>query len=317
MTPVASPSQTVSASPNLSEEKIQYVLLTFDGSYDLDMWEKSLEFARLQEQRQAPVHFTYFVSGVYFLPYKDRYTYVSPQGTGISSIGFAGDTQDVENRIYLINKALNEGHAIGAHANGHFDGSRWSMEQWNNELKQFETFLQNAQSTSGFNILSRIHGFRAPNLAINQAMYNVLASRSYSYDSSIAFDQPTLPYKSGEGIWEFPLARIAYNGDYSKKLIAMDYNFFVRQTNAQDILVRDTPQWNQFYEETVQSYRDYFYQQYNENRIPITIGNHFSLWNDGLYWDALKQFAYEVCGKSYVKCVTFEEVISDLNNNPL
>ena len=109
------------------------------------------------------------------------------------------------------------------------------------------------------------------------------------------------------------------------KIIADFYQHAVNQfdidkiskTNAQDILVRDTPQWNQFYEETVQSYRDYFYQQYNENRIPITIGNHFSLWNDGLYWDALKQFAYEVCGKSYVKCVTFEEVISDLNNNPL
>ncbi|MDO8610152.1 MAG: hypothetical protein Q7R95_06370 [bacterium] len=159
--------------------------------------------------------------------------------------------------------------------------------------------------------MSRIKGFRAPLLAVNQAMYTALDDRGYTYDSSIAMQSPTMPYETGEGMWEFPLAHIAYNGDASRKLIAMDYNFYVRQTNAQDILIKDTPQWNKNYEEVVQSYRDYFNEQYNGERIPIVIVNHFSLWNDGLYWDALKQFIYEVCGKTNVKCVTFEEWMAE------
>jgi hypothetical protein len=143
-------------------------------------------------------------------------------------------------------------------------------------------------------------------------MYDVLASRNYIYDSSISLGKPTRPYKTGEGLWEFPLARIPYNGDTKSPLISMDYNFFVRQTGAKEILTRGTPEWDRYYNETLQSFMDYFNKQYEWERIPVLMANHFSLWNDGLYWDVMKQFAYNVCGEPYVKCATFDEVISDL-----
>lgn len=88
----------------------------------------------------------------------------------------------------------------------------------------------------------------------------------------------------------------------------MDYSLYHMQTGVKDTAYRGTPLWNTLYADLRTSYRDYFTRNYEGNRAPVYIGNHFSKWNDGLYWQAMQDFAREVCVKPEVKCVTFSEL---------
>lgn len=318
VTPMDTPTSTV-AEPSISPtpaEPIQYVLLSFDGSYDMDMWNDTLAFAQDMRQQDIPVNFTYFVSGVYFIPYARRMLYVSPEGRGISRIGFSGGTKDVQRHVQIMERVFSDGHALGSHANGHFDGSQWTLQQWISEMDQFKTFVTDAQSAES-NLYSNMSGFRAPLLATNQNMYAVLKSEHYTYDVSIATAHPMNPYRLENGIWEFPLPHIPYNGDARRSLIAMDYNFYYRQTGGKDLYIKDTPEWNRAYQETLNSYMDYFNAQYNGMRIPVEMSNHFSLWNDGLYWNVMKQFAFQVCGKPHVQCISYPELVNKLNSDTM
>jgi hypothetical protein len=96
----------------------------------------------------------------------------------------------------------------------------------------------------------------------------------------------------------------------------MDYNFYFKQSHAVDTAVRGTPLWNQYYNEVLTSYRDYFKQSYQGNHAPLFIGHHFSLWNDGVYWEAMKTFATEVCGLPDVRCLSYKEVMESLQSQP-
>ncbi len=57
----------------------------------------------------------------------------------------------------------------------------------------------------------------------------------------------------------------------------------------------------------------YFRKEYNGSRAPINIGHHFSMWNDGVYWEALKDFAQEVCGKENVSCTSYAKLVDYLD----
>jgi hypothetical protein len=87
----------------------------------------------------------------------------------------------------------------------------------------------------------------------------------------------------------------------------MDYNFYIADSHAKNILKRGTPQWQKDHDEMLATYLAYFNKNYHSNRAPIFIGHHFSEWNDGLYWDVMKETAREVCGKPYVRCATYWE----------
>lgn len=68
--------------------------------------------------------------------------------------------------------------------------------------------------------------------------------------------------------------------------------------------------------EMLASYRDYFYANYNGSRAPVNIGHHFSEWNDGVYWQTMKDFAEEVCGLPDVRCVTYTGLADWLDAHP-
>lgn len=114
----------------------QFVLLAFDGSYSLDAWKKSRNFTQSMAKKNIPVHFTYFISGVYFVKNEKRNLYKPPggKGQGQSAIGWGGTKQEINLRLEQLNQAYQEGHEIGSHAVGHFDGSRWSEADWKKSL---------------------------------------------------------------------------------------------------------------------------------------------------------------------------------------
>lgn len=312
-TTTITPPITTSAPLPPTKRRPQFVLISFDGSWSLSMWDQTLTFADRLRQNEKPIHFTYFISGVYFLSYADRFSYHAPgQEVGKSAIGFASNDADISKRIEKVNTAIRDGHEIGTHFNGHYDGSMWSKEQWQSEFTQFYDLI--FKPTHAFTINANdIHGGRTPVLGVNQNYYDVAGEHGFTYDSSAVGKPGEWPRKTKQGFWEIPLANITYVPT-GTNIISMDYNFYYKQTGAKDTLLRDTPEWNEAYRAMLDSFMKYFNDNYNGTRAPVVIGNHFSLWNDGVYWDALKQFATNVCGMPDVHCTTFSEAVRYLEN---
>ncbi len=287
----------------------QFVLLAFDGSYSLDAWKKSRNFAKTMTEAGKPVKFTYFISGVYFVSRSDRKLYNAPGGKGLgrSAIGWGGKPEEIEPRLKQMNLAYTEGHEIANHAVGHFNGQKWSQADWRKEFDYFNQFIFEAyprNSLTGSLAFDRsaIQGFRAPELGQGPGLYKVLAEDGFRYDTSKIAQINYWPQKQN-GIWNFPLGQIK-TALTRKNTLSMDYNFYVAHSKA-----RPNPKRAKFYEEDMfKTYMNYFEQNYNGNRAPIDIGHHFSAWNGGAYWNAMFRFAEAVCGLSEVQCVTYSEL---------
>lgn len=319
------PPQRASTSTPVSESghPTQYVVMAFDGSYSLEMWQKTLDFAQQMGAEDKPVHFTYFLSGVYFLNWRKADRYLPPlKPAGTSLIGFADSNRDVERRVAFANRAISEGHEIGSHANGHFDGSVWAEKDWQQEFSQFDNLIFNLSQNNDVDPPDRerytinlskkdLVGFRAPDLGKNAALYAVLQKNGYRYDTSGVGKAGDWPKQDGNGIWRFPVAQISY-GTTTSPILAMDYNFYFKQSGATDTVKKGEQEWDRFLGQTYESYINYFNKNYSGNRAPVYIGSHFSEWNDGVYWEAMQKFARAVCGKPQVKCVSFKELMQAL-----
>ncbi len=304
----------------------QFVVMAFDGSYSLTMWKNTLDFAQELKSQGSPTHFTYFLSGVYFLNYRKAVRYHPPKyPEGTSAIGFADSNIDVEKRVAFVNRAIAEGHEIGSHLNGHFDGSKWKLKDWNVEFSQFDNLIFNLAENNDVDLsdmdrykikLSKqdLVGFRAPELGKNDDMYKALKEHNYLYDTSGVGQAEEWPKKTTEGIWEFPLAQINYASS-TNKILSMDYNFYFKQSKALDVAKKGDEKWQAFYNDTYNSYINYFNANYSGNRAPVYIGSHFSEWNDGAYWEAMKAFAKQVCVRPEVYCVSFRELMQYSNTH--
>ncbi len=294
----------------------QFILLGFDGSRSSDAWGKILDFSQEMKKIGTQVNFTFFISGVYLVDEANKNIYKDPLGgVGQSLIGF-GKSSDIASRISFINRARAEGHEIGSHANGHFNGYHWTFEQWMQEFASFNTFVDNIKANNSDIVLPEslqlfskdIVGFRAPELGTDNAMYHALASSSFVYDASGIAQKTEWPKRDEFGIWHIPLSTIFLNPGHVPT-ISMDYSVYMTQTNAKDIVSKDSPEWKKLHEQLSNAYRDLFNQVYEGDRAPIAIGHHFSDWNSGVYWEVMKDFIREECGKPEVHCVTYKELV--------
>jgi peptidoglycan/xylan/chitin deacetylase (PgdA/CDA1 family) len=293
------------------ERPPQFVLLAFDGSKSLSFWEESRAFAQAY-----PVKFTYFISGVYFVDQDHRSAYQAPRrSAGRSDIGFGGTIEEVSARIDQLNLAYQEGHEIASHANGHYDGSQWSQDEWTQEFNEFDKLVFHPSENNGAQLpelafdVSAVTGFRAPLLGYSSGMNPALAARGFTYDTSRTSSVDYWPSRTG-GIWNFPLAQLRIAGT-GKRTLSMDYNFYVAQSAGQS----DSANKELYQQQMVDTYMAYFETNYFGNRAPINIGHHFSKWNGGAYWEAMKIFASRVCGLPEVKCVTYQELAEFLDEN--
>lgn len=299
-----------------SERPPQFVLLAFDGSKSLPMWDETMAFAQ-----EVPVRFTYFISGVYFLSPAHKTIYKAPgYRAGRSAIGWGKGESDISQRARKIKEALSRGHEIASHANGHWDGSGWSQSQWTDELNQFDQILLDAPDR--YNIL-RVRGerfwpdyfnkeqigFRAPLLGVSSGLFRALADKGYKYDTSRIDKMAYWPQKIN-GVWNFPLASVR-QARSGKNTLSMDYNFYYADSKGQ----RGDASLYQYYEDQMfETYMNYFEHNYFGNRAPIDIGHHFSKWNGGAYWRAMKRFARAVCNQPEVRCVTYSELVDYLES---
>jgi hypothetical protein len=318
MTPaVAQPQQQ--PQPTMKTTAPQFVLLSFDGSKSLDMWEETRAFAR--DEMKGKVKFTYFISCVYFLTRENRSKYVEPaRGAGKSAIGFGVDTTDVQRRVEQVNAAFTEGHEIASHACGHHSGAgKWSQDQWEREFASFNKFVFGAIPENGLTPpagyptgyvfdRAKIAGFRAPLLETAKGLWPTMSKYGFRYDTSRTSDMTYQPKKIN-GIWNFPLAEVRIAGT-AKRTLSMDYNFYYAQSGAKP----DPANAARYSKEMLETYLQYFEANYNGARAPLHIGHHFSKWNGGAYWDAMKSFARKVCGLPDVRCVTNAALADHLDN---
>ena len=86
----------------------------------------------------------------------------------------------------------------------------------------------------------------------------------------------------------------------------MDYNLYVRHSGG----FERPSMAAEFADRTYDAFRAAFNAQYQGKRIPLELGFHFALMNDGAYWNALERFAGEVCVMTQVECISFRDYVS-------
>lgn len=287
----------------------QYVIISFDGAQYVEQWQRSRALAK-----KTGATFTYFLSCVYLLAPEYKRDYRPPDmKPGKSNVGFGGSKEEVAARLDQIWQARSEGHDIASHACGHFDGSKWSRADWNSEFKSFRTLVEYAWSINGIEgepdgwkhfAETEIKGFRAPYLATDDALYEALTDSGYTYDVSGISRGPSQPGLE-DGIVRFALPQIP-EGPAGRRVIAMDYNMFVRHSGGFEREDKDAVFENRAYD----AFEKAFNAEYNGSRKPLELGFHFTLMNGGAYWRALERFAENVCGKPGVACVSYRDYIA-------
>ncbi|WP_420408528.1 polysaccharide deacetylase [Hoeflea sp.] len=292
------------------EKPEQIVLISFDGAHDNRLWERSLKTGELTGAR-----FTYFLSCTFLISRDARKTYKAPgQSAGRSNVGFAPDRADVVERLGHIWAAYQDGHEIGSHGCGHFDGKNWKKDDWASEFEQFDRVVSNAWDDNGADqpagwsdfAASGIKGFRAPYLSTGTELHSALADHGLDYDASTVSDGPVPPDFS-RPVVRFALPMVP-EGPNGRPIIAMDYNLFVRHSGAEE-----TPSKSEEFERrALDAFRAAFEAEFSGKRRPLQLGFHFVEMNGGAYWRALEQFALETCGRAEVACITYQDAMQRL-----
>jgi peptidoglycan/xylan/chitin deacetylase (PgdA/CDA1 family) len=302
------PALLAGVAPSAAAQRTQYVIISFDGAHDVAQWKRSRALAA-----KTGAKFTYFLSCVFLLSPETRRHYRPPgSASGRSNVGFALTRQEVTERLDEIWSARAEGHEIASHACGHFDGARWSKADWLREFTMFTTILRDAYLINGIAgepqgwqhfATEEIKGFRAPYLSTGKSLYPALADAGLSYDASGISRGPSEP-AIGSGIARFALPQIS-EGPASRRVIAMDYNLFVRHSGG----FERPGQTKEFEDRAYDAFLASFNAEYNGERVPFQVGFHFTLMNGGAYWRALERFAGEVCSMPDVACVSYRDYL--------
>ena len=285
----------------------QFIVISFDGAREIEQWNRSRKLAR-----EVGANFTYFLSCTNLIAAKNKLDYDPPgHKRGASNIGFAESRQDIAARLRQIWTARLEGHEIASHACGHFDGGGWNERQWKAEFHAFTTFLRDAWKANNIPFApdgwadfaeNEIIGFRAPYLAVGPGLLPALAAAGFAYDASGVSRDPERP--GGGTVATFSLPLIP-EGPKARRVLAMDYNLYVRHSAAFEQPSKSA----EFEERAYRAFRAAFERQYEGGRVPLQLGFHFRLMNDGAYWRALERFAREACGMAEVRCVSYRDLM--------
>jgi len=285
---------------DILDENILYVLVTFDGSYSLEAWNKFLEYSEKEN-----IKFTFYVSGVSFLGDDEKNNYVCPYNKkikGVSEIKFGGSDEDVKTRIELARKAQKDGHSMEIHLNGHFSGANWKKSHWDYEFEQFFAF-------TGF-LDTKPRHIRFPLLAYNENVYDilkkyeiktVLSTQKKKEDENNEYYKVSVS-KQGEKkyvFYEFPIPVVKY-GD--SKTIMMDYNLWLRDNKSGLTEKKLLEKIEKFY----LSEADLCF----EKKMPFFVSLHFTPYLQDAYWKSLKN-AIKTLKERYgenIKFITIEEL---------
>jgi peptidoglycan/xylan/chitin deacetylase (PgdA/CDA1 family) len=223
--------QTVVASAQQSVERPpQFIVLAFDNCTELERWQELTDFAADMNRNGDILNFTFFISGVNFIADVSRKVYAGPhRPRGASRINFGGSPEQVRRRVEYVNALHANGHEIGSHAVGHFNGAAWSAADWDKEFRSFSDILRNVGPNNGLPDTKLavtpkdVIGFRAPYLAKSAGLYAVRKRNAFRYDTSGVSRSDAWPERI-DGVWRFNLAMLRIAGS-GRGTLSMDYNF--------------------------------------------------------------------------------------------
>ncbi|PIM73102.1 hypothetical protein CTU88_04645 [Streptomyces sp. JV178] len=293
------------------EKPPQFVVFSWDGALAGD--DNLFDHYR-QMAKRYNAHMTFFLTGIYLLPKDKRNLYDPPQhDKGSAAISYPTDDH-IRTTIEELGEAWREGNEIGTHFNGHFCGAKgggdWSVAEWKQEIEEFNSFLENWKTNTGFTDMDplpfdvkAVTGGRAPCLEGQKNLLKAVKDFGYRYDASSPGAYQVWPAKK-EGVWDFPLQMLPFNDDY--QALSMDFNFLYNQSNGETD--GDPAMYSTWQRETIDTYMSGFNRVYYGSRAPLFIGNHFEQWNGGIYMNAVDEIIKNVCTKKDVKCVSFQEL---------
>jgi hypothetical protein len=278
------------------------VIASFDGAGGARLWRYWRSVAR-----RTHAHFSFFLSGVYFIDWAHHNRYTPPGGArGSSAIGFAPDASWIAAMRTQIALGYREGNEIGTHYNGHFCGPEgvgsWTASDWNWELDEFDRLVFTKHSRLPFGPAAIVGG-RTPCLEGDLSLlYPVLARRRFRYDASHTARLGTWPSRE-RGLWSLPLLELPFIG-HSFRVVSMDYNFMANQSAETPARIEN---------ETYRTLWNAFKASYLGNRAPLSLGNHFETWESWAYDHALARVLERACALPEVRCASFRELVDWLD----
>lgn len=294
------------------EEPPQFVVVSWDGAGETStrLYSHWLDFGR-----EHGVPMTFFLTGTYLLPGRERNRYQPPRHpVGASDLGWLPERY-VHATIRQTRRAWLEGHEIGTHFNGHFCGpdrgvGTWSVEEWLSEIEQAQEFVSTWRTTTGlvdepplpFDYAKELVGGRTPCLAGADNLRHAAARLGWRYDSS-STRTATWPTKV-HGLWDLSLQQVPFPG-HDFEVTAMDYNIMVNQSQVTDGEPSMRDVWR---EQARDAYLAGFQRSLDGNRSPLVIGNHFERWNGGIYMDAVEEAIVEMAKEPATRFVTMRQL---------
>ncbi|MEJ2857152.1 MULTISPECIES: polysaccharide deacetylase [unclassified Saccharothrix] len=288
------------------EKPPQFVLFSFDGAASKTHWDRILPLSQ-----RVNAHVTGLLSGVYLIPDAEGSSYTGPgHRPGYSSIGFGGTQADLEARIRYLNDAIDAGHEIGTHYNGHYcqgdepSVGRWTTDEWNRELDQFFAVVGKAREL-GFKLdPATVRGGRTPCLEGDWGQaFPAMRGHGLVYDTSHVSLGVVWPSVQN-GMWEFPMPEVRVPA-LGKRVVMMDFNLWYALNGAKD----DPGPPGEYTQVVLDTYRSVYQAAFNGNRAPMVVGNHFNEWAGGAFSAAVEKFMEEVCVREETVCATYTEVI--------
>jgi len=268
------------------------VVVSFDGSSSLTMWEDTLQFGKKYD-----VRFTYFISAPYFITKEEAEAHQykrPPRRADDYPIPWrdSSDRPNIQARVSYVERAVDEGHEIGSHGVYHMKGENWTYEQW-----EYEMALFNKIADEVFSEDVQFHGYRAPCFSHNDSMYLVLKKFGYEYDSSFPSSRD---WMVPNVVPVYPLPKLNFQGE---SITAMDYNFWVyhqgikKNSELKPSYLHEYKNNKMTGAEVIRLFEESYYQAlvdgYQAARkkgFPFYVGNHFELMHQGAYWRGLQRF---------------------------
>lgn len=289
----------------------QFVLLSFEAASRNVFWDTSRELVG-----EADAKATYFISASSLILEERAEAYAAPTGdNGRAWLGFAKDRQELLGRLERIQDALASGHDVAVQGVGYHRGQGWSIDQWRSELEQTEAFVRGAFRDNGLSepegwqatAQHLLTGFRAREQSGSSSLEAALVAQKQAlYNASGKQSEAAWPNKE-QGLWQLGLPLL--NLDGARRVLAQDYDFYLKQTNGQPNGLKSGDHEEQMLALLLAE----FDSRYQGARVPMPVSLHFALWNKGAYWRAVKSFAKKVCGQPEVICTTHREMVGYLD----
>ncbi len=264
---------------NARAGEVKEVILCFDGCGPAEKWRRVHRLSERIAELTGFAHFTVYGCGAQLLTRLPG-----------STIGSGGDQREVDERIRLTQLAIDKGFEFGNHTMRHKNGATWGIQQWMDELAEFDALVARLFTDRNGNPYKPL-GFRAPYLAINDNMYRALKALGYVYDFSQVGER--VRELCGIIVKGLPL----YERDNGRKIGGMDYNWHIAGITDAEL---ERMLWR--------------YDASNGNG-PLVISLHFSDLGHGArnYFDVVSDFLIALAKKGSYRFISMiEHILSSL-----